>query len=109
MSSLGHGIGRGGRGRRSCCALAAAVGCTGSVVGRLGITSTVPPTVPAERVAVLRTAWEAMLKDPVFQADVKKRKAAIDARTAAQVEAAIKRTLATPDNIVRKIVAASKE
>ena len=74
----------------------------------VGWSACLPPGVPAARVAALRTAWEALLRDPAFQADVKKRKAAIDARTAAQVEAAVKRTLATPDAIVKKILAAAK-
>ncbi len=74
----------------------------------VGWSACLPPSVPPARVAALRTAWEAMLKDETFRADVKKRKAAIDARTAAQVESAIKRTLATPDAIVKKILAAAK-
>jgi len=74
----------------------------------VGWSACLPPGVPADRVAALRTAWEALLKDAAFQADVKKRKAAIDARTAAQVESAVKRTLATPDAIVKKILAAAK-
>jgi tripartite-type tricarboxylate transporter receptor subunit TctC len=74
----------------------------------VGWSACLPPNVPAARVAALRTAWEALLRDPAFKADVIRRKAAIDARTAAQVEAAIKRTLATPDAIVKKILAASK-
>jgi tripartite-type tricarboxylate transporter receptor subunit TctC len=74
----------------------------------VGWSACLPPGTPTDRVAAMRTAFETMLKDKTFLADVERRKAAVDSRTAAQVEAAIKRTLAAPDSLVKKIRAAAK-
>ena len=75
----------------------------------VGWSATLPPDVPAARVAALRKAFEAMLKDPAFRADIVRLKADIDARTGAEVETAVKRTLATSDAIMQKLREASSE
>lgn len=75
----------------------------------VGWSAALPPGVPAERVAALRKAFEEMLQDTAFREDVVKYKAAIDSRTGAEVAAAVKRTLAVSDDIVRKILAAADE
>jgi len=62
----------------------------------------VGPDVPAERVATLRKAFDALMTDQAFLADAKKRKLEIGPRDAAQVTAlANKLTAASPDLIAR--------
>lgn len=76
--------------------------------GPVGWSIATPPDVPADRLAALRRAFEAMIKDAEFVADVTKRGAEVQPRTGAQVAAAIVRTLAiSPDVIARmqKVVA----
>lgn len=50
----------------------------------------VPPGVPKARVIQLRAAFTAMLKDPAFHAEAKKRRVPSISRTWQQVEAAVK-------------------
>ncbi len=51
----------------------------------------VPPGTPKARVDVLRTAFAAMVNDPATRASAKKRRVPMNVRTAAQIEAAIKK------------------
>ena len=48
---------------------------SGSVVGRSLLA---PPDIPADRLKVLRDAFNAMVKDPDFVADIKKVNASFD-------------------------------
>jgi len=60
------------------------------------------PEVPADRVAALRAAFAATMKDPAFLEDAKKRKLSIDPRTAAEVNALVKKIVtASPDLVTR--------
>jgi tripartite-type tricarboxylate transporter receptor subunit TctC len=61
-----------------------------------------PPGVPASRVAALRRAFVATMKDPEFQADVKSRKLLNMWSTGEEVEAVVKRMLATPKPLIEK-------
>lgn len=49
----------------------------------------VPPGVPAERVAILRKAFEDTMKDPELVAEAKKRRVPLVVRTATEIEKAI--------------------
>ena len=51
----------------------------------------VPPGTPKARVEVLRKAFGAMVNDPVTRASAKKRRIPMNTRTAAEIEAAIKK------------------
>jgi tripartite-type tricarboxylate transporter receptor subunit TctC len=66
---------------------------SGSGVGRslLG-----PPGIPAERVKVLRDAFNAMVKDPDFVADIKKLKVELDPLPGERLQELVGRTLAVP-------------
>jgi hypothetical protein len=58
--------------------------------------------VPADRVAVLRKAFDDVMKDPAFLGDAKKRNIDIDPRNAAYAQAlANKITSASPDLVTR--------
>jgi hypothetical protein len=60
------------------------------------------PNVPADRVAALTQAFEAMVKDDAFLADAKKRNLSITPRTAREVQAlATKIVDASPDFIAK--------
>jgi tripartite-type tricarboxylate transporter receptor subunit TctC len=68
-----------------------------SAVGR---TFTLPPGVPAERVAALRKAFDAMMKDEKFLADAKQRKMDVNHMSGADVTKIIHQVLATPPAVV---------
>jgi tripartite-type tricarboxylate transporter receptor subunit TctC len=66
---------------------------SGSAVGRslLG-----PPGIPAERVAALRTAFQAMVKDPEFVADIERTNVELSPLPGDEVAQLIARTLNVP-------------
>lgn len=69
-------------------------------VGRAILTT---PGVPAERVAALRTAFQAMLKDPEFIAATQKRKVMIDGATGEQLDAITRETMKLPKETVEAL------
>jgi tripartite-type tricarboxylate transporter receptor subunit TctC len=62
-----------------------------------------PPEVPKERLATLRAAFEATMKDPAFLADAKSRGLDVDPISAQTVEAAVHAIVNTPKPLVTKI------
>jgi tripartite-type tricarboxylate transporter receptor subunit TctC len=68
----------------------------------LGRPFVAPPGVPADRVAALRKAFVATMKDPQFQAEVKKRRLLNMWSTGEEVEAVVKKMLATPKPLIEK-------
>jgi len=69
---------------------------SGSGVGRsvLG-----PPGIPADRVKVLRDAFNAMVKDPDFVADIRKLKVELDPLPGERLQDLIAKTLAVPASV----------
>jgi tripartite-type tricarboxylate transporter receptor subunit TctC len=70
-----------------------------------------PPGVPPERVAVLRKAFEAVMKDPEYLADAKKQHLEADFMRGEEIEALIKRVMASPPDVIeraRKAIEAGK-
>jgi tripartite-type tricarboxylate transporter receptor subunit TctC len=62
----------------------------------------VGPGVPADRVAALRAAFEALMKDPAFLADAEKRKLSIAPYDAARVHTLVNKLVsASPDLLTR--------
>jgi tripartite-type tricarboxylate transporter receptor subunit TctC len=61
-----------------------------------------PPGVAADRVAILRAAFEATLKDPAFLADAAKLQMEIDPLTGAQIQDLLKSAYSTPRPIVQR-------
>lgn len=62
----------------------------------------VGPKVPAERVAALRKGFDALMKDPAFLADAKKRKLNIHPRNGAQTQALVAKIIgASPELVLR--------
>ena len=70
--------------------------------GDFGRPIVAPPALPAERLKILRDAFDKIHKDPAYLADAEKRKLEIDADSGAELETAAKEVLlATPDVIER--------
>ena len=59
-----------------------------------------PPGVPAERIAILRRAFDATLKDPAFLADARKFQMEIDPLTGAEVERLLRAAYSAPEPVV---------
>jgi tripartite-type tricarboxylate transporter receptor subunit TctC len=62
-----------------------------------------PPGLQADRLRMLRNAFDATMKDPFFIAEVKKRKYSLDPESGGDLEALIKKAYATPKPIVERI------
>ncbi len=63
-----------------------------------------PPDVPADRVAILRAAFAATMKDPQFQTEAKALKIDVDAPlSGAQLQDVVERTNATPPQVVARV------
>ncbi len=62
-----------------------------------------PPGLPADRLRMLRDAFDATMKDPSFIAEVKKRKYSLDPARGSDLEALIKKAYATPKPVVERI------
>jgi tripartite-type tricarboxylate transporter receptor subunit TctC len=67
-----------------------------------------PPDVPAERVGALRRAFEEMVKDPAFLAQVDKMKVEIDPTPGEEVQQISNQILSTPPDIVQLAIDVSK-
>lgn len=67
-----------------------------------------PPGVPAETVAVLRKAFDAMVKDPSFLGDAEKLRADIVVGTGEEIAALIKKTYSTPKPLVERAISELK-
>ena len=62
-----------------------------------------PPDLPADRLKMLRDAFNATMKDPEFIEEVKKQKLDLEPEDGAHLEALIKQIYSTPKPIVDKI------
>jgi tripartite-type tricarboxylate transporter receptor subunit TctC len=62
-----------------------------------------PPDLPADRLKMLRDAFDATMKDPDFIADAQKQKLELEPQGGAQLEALIKRLYDTPKPIIEKV------
>jgi tripartite-type tricarboxylate transporter receptor subunit TctC len=65
-----------------------------------------PPGVPDERVAILRRAFDATMKDPEFLGEAKKLNADIDPMSGEETQAGITAILATPKAVIAQVQAA---
>jgi len=67
-----------------------------------------PPGVPADRVKMLRDAFDAALKDPELLADAKSQKMEIDPVTGAAINALLDRVYAAPPELAARLSAMAK-
>ena len=77
----------------------------GSAIGRALIA---PPDLPADRLAALRTAFDQMVKDPDFLAQVAKTGEEVDPTPGDEVQRISNAILETPPDIVQAAIEASK-
>lgn len=68
----------------------------------LGRSFAAPPGVPADRLKMLRAAFSATMKDPVFLADAEKAKLDISAQSGEEVQAFVEQLYAAPAPIVER-------
>jgi hypothetical protein len=73
--------------------------------GAVGRPYIAPRAVPADRLAALRAAFDATMKDPEFLADADKLRLLVTPMTGAQVESYIRELYRTPSDVI----AAAKE
>lgn len=76
--------------------------------GAVGRALFAPPDVPAERIAALRAAFLATMKDPDLLALAAKRRAVIAPTPGETVQASIEKVIAAPPAVVRRAKAAMK-
>ena len=62
-----------------------------------------PPGVPADRVKVLRDAFDTALKDPALLEDAKSQRMEIDPVTGADINALLDRVYAAPENLAARL------
>lgn len=67
-----------------------------------------PPGLPPERLAMLRKAFDATMKDPEFIADVKRQKLDLDPIDGEKLSALINKVYATPKAVVERVSALMK-
>jgi hypothetical protein len=72
----------------------------------MGYPVVAPPGTPPERVAALRKAFEAVLKDPAYIADAKKQHLETEFMRGEEIEALIKRVSASPPEVIARAVKA---
>lgn len=61
------------------------------------------PGAPDARIAQLRAAFDTMVKDPAFLAEMRKRNVTIEAASGAQMDAVAKEALAMPKDVLAKV------
>src|SRR5262249_19540559 len=71
--------------------------------GEIGRSILTTPGVPPERIAALRAAFEAMLKDPDFLAASEKRNLMIDGAGGEEIDEIVRATLRLPQGVAEKI------
>jgi tripartite-type tricarboxylate transporter receptor subunit TctC len=74
-----------------------------AATGEIGRAIITTPGVPPERLAVLRGAFQAMLKDPDFLAACEKRNLMIDGATGEEIDKIVQEMLRLPEAVVEKI------
>src|SRR5262245_44854710 len=85
------------------------------VLGLFGSTAEVgralmtPPGIPADRLAVLRKAFAAMLADPAFKAELEKRNMEFGPMSGEELQALLKTTLDVPPSVVTRAIALARE
>ena len=72
---------------------------SGSQIGRALLA---PPGVPAERIAALRSAFDAMVEDPEFRAAAAKRKLIVAPTPGTEVQAIIQRVVSYPPQVIER-------
>lgn len=67
-----------------------------------------PPGVPADRLAVLRAAFDAMLKDPAFRQDIEQRGLEFGPMSGAELQQRVAAMLSVSPEVIRHAIASSR-
>ena len=73
------------------------------IASDLGRPIVAPPGVPAERLKILRDAFNKVVNDPAFLAEAEKRKLEIDPSTSEEIESLAKEAMATPPDVIDRM------
>ena len=68
-----------------------------------------PPGIPGDRLAVLRKAFETMLNDPAFKAEVEKRNLEFGPMSGAELQKVITKALTVSPEVIKHAIAMSRE
>jgi tripartite-type tricarboxylate transporter receptor subunit TctC len=68
-----------------------------------------PPGVPADRLAVLRRAFDAMVADPAFKEEAEKRKLELGPLSGEDMQKLMRETLDLTPDMVARAIALSRE
>jgi tripartite-type tricarboxylate transporter receptor subunit TctC len=71
--------------------------------GEIGRSILTTPGVPSERLAALRSAFQAMVRDPVFLAACEKRNLMVDGAAGEEIDEVVRETLRLPPEVAEKI------
>jgi tripartite-type tricarboxylate transporter receptor subunit TctC len=71
--------------------------------GDFGRPIVAPPAIPADRLKLLRDAFEKISKDPAYLAGAEKRKLEIDFETGAALEASAKEVIAATPEVIERM------
>jgi tripartite-type tricarboxylate transporter receptor subunit TctC len=71
--------------------------------GEIGRSILTTPGVPPERLAALRSAFQAMVRDPIFLAACEKRNLMIDGAAGEEIDEVVRETLRLPQAVAEKI------
>jgi len=71
--------------------------------GALGRPLTGTPGIPAERVTILREAFNKMLKDPDFLAEIERRKYELQPVKGEELETMAKEVIAQPPDVIERM------
>ena len=62
-----------------------------------------PPNIPADRLKLLREAFDKIMKDPTYLAEAEKRKLEIDAESGAELETSAREVIAASPEVVQRM------
>jgi tripartite-type tricarboxylate transporter receptor subunit TctC len=79
---------------------------SGSTIGRSVVG---PPDIPADRVAALRQAFDAMVKDPEFLADARNRHLGVEPLGGAELQRIVADVARAPDDVVETMKAVTRQ
>jgi hypothetical protein len=71
--------------------------------GEFGRPLVTPPGIAADRLKILRDAFDKTMDDPAFKAAAEKRRLDLDPGTGAELESLAKEVIATPPDVVQKV------
>ena len=73
-----------------------------ATLGPIGRGLAAPPGTPKDRIAALRKAFDAMIKDPTVKADADRRKLRIIPKSGAEVQAIVEKVLTMSPDVVKR-------